>query len=315
MRKIECFKIRLLTCSSQADVWDVKALQPLYDIPYARRQWSLNPVVIVADPFLFVHKGRLYLFFEVKRNYSPGIIRMISTADLQHWTEPVTVLSEPFHLSYPFVFTDGDAVYMIPETGEVGDIRLYRADARLEHFTFERVLIHREVVEDEIGFCDTSVYRKDGVCYLLTSVERERKNYLHLFTASRLEGPYTEHPCSPVSVSANYGRNAGCLLAGDDGKLYRVAQDCEHRYGDNVHLLQVDRMTQDDYGEHVVRQYLLPADHPFYQEGGHQYNYVDFNGRRIVATDAKEYHALTPYRLLHKTGLGVGQLFKKMLPA
>lgn len=309
MRPIECFKIRLLTGDRQ-DTWNVRTLSTLLEKSCERHPLSLNPVVIVADPFLFVHQGRLHLFYEEKRNYSDGVLRMTATTDLKTWTKPVTVLQEACHLSYPFVFDDQGTVYMIPETSDLGDIRLYKADDdTLRHFSFCRTLVHKDVVDTEIGYVDSSVWQKDGTYYLMSSVERQRTNHLHLFTADHLEGPYTEHPCSPVCVSKKYGRNGGSLIE-HDGRLYRVAQDCEVRYGDNVHLFQIDEMTRHTYKEQLVKEELIPTDLVFYKHGGHQYNVVDFDGQRIVATDAKEYHTYMPYRLLHKSWLVLRQFFK-----
>ena len=310
MRKIECFKIRLLA-GQMSDTWDVKKLRPIHEICNNRHPLSLNPVVIVADPFLFVHQDRLFLFYEEKRNYSNGILRMTCTEDLMEWTEPVTVLEEPFHLSYPFVFEENGVVYMIPETSDIGDIRLYKADNdALTHFSHYQTLVSKDVVNIEIGYADSSVFKKEGTYYLITSMERQRINYLYLFTSDSLEGPYKEHPMSPVSISAKYGRNGGSLLEWEGG-IYRVAQDCELRYGDNVHLFQIDEMTTTSYKEHITKSSLIPTDDPFYQEGGHQFNFVDFKGHRIVATDAKEYRYYRPYRLLHKSGLILRKLFKK----
>ena len=37
------------------------------------------------------------------------------------------VLEEDFHLSFPFVFKDGDDIYMVPESSKNSDIRLYKS--------------------------------------------------------------------------------------------------------------------------------------------------------------------------------------------
>lgn len=316
MRKIECFKIRIL----QGDIshkWEICHLKPIYDLLCDHMPFSLNPITIIADPFLFVYNDRLYLFYEKKRNYSPGVICMISTDDLVHWSKPITVLEEGFHLSYPFVFEDAGRIFLIPESSEVGDIRLYMADNdQLSHFSFYKTLVSKEVVDTEIGYADSSVYKKDGVYYLITSIEKgknSRNNNLYLFFSDKLCGPYMEHPDSPICSSPKYGRNGGAFLV-DDGKIYRVAQDCELSYGDNIHLLQVAKITKELYEEIVVSLNLLPQDVQFYRYGGHQYNYVIFRNRVVVATDAKEYNSYSLYRLLHKVGLLLCQFFKKFLP-
>lgn len=301
MNKIECFKIRILECKG-GNVWDIGAHQPLHDILCDHFSLSLNPVTIVADPFLFTDGERLFLFYEEKRNYTPGVICMTSTVDLMHWTEPVIVLKENFHLSYPFVFEDHGSVYMIPETSDIGDIRLYKADNKeLNSFSLYKTLIPKEVTDTEIGFADTSVFKIDDTYYLMSSIERQRTNYLYLYYAYQADGPYLEHPCSPICVSSKYGRNGGGILS-FGGKVYRVAQDCEVRYGDNVHLFEIDELNTSSYQEHLFKSDVIPTNVSFYREGGHQFQYIEFKGKTIIATDAKEYQSLAICRGIHKFG-------------
>lgn len=301
MRKIECFKIRILE-SDLTHLWDISSQKPLKDILCDKFSLSLNPVTIVADPFLFVYGDRLYLFYEMKRNYSPGVICMTSTTDLINWSESETILAENFHLSYPFVFEDNGSVYMIPETSDIGDIRLYKADnERLNHFSLYKTLIFKDVIDTEIGFADSSIYKKDGYYYLVTSIERNHTNILYLYTSDNIEGPYYEHPCSPICSSSKYGRDAGCWLEFPDGILYRVAQDCEVRYGDNVHLLEIQDLSLSGYSEKLIMPRIIPLHNPFYRNGGHQFNFVQFKNRYIVATDAKEYHYYAVCRMIHKS--------------
>ena len=306
MRKVECFKIRLSE-SVQDPVWDVTRQKTVHELLCDRHTLTLNPVVIVADPFLFVQGNRLFLFYEEKRNYTPGVIRMISTSDLVHWSKPTTVLKESFHLSYPFVFIEDGTVYMMPETGEVGEVRLYKADNdQLTSFSFYKTLIRRSMDDSSFGYVDSSVIRLHDKYYLITSVEEQGVNVLYLFTSSCLDGPYAPHPSSPICESRMYGRNGGCLLT-HKGVLYRVAQDCEIRYGDNVHLFEVDELNHLAYKEHLVTSNLLPTDSIFYAEGGHQLNIVKFGEKYIVATDSKEYHSYTVARMIHKTIQLVGR--------
>lgn len=314
MRKIECFKIRILE-SETKHIFDLDFSKSIKDILCDQFSLSLNPVTIVADPFLFIYNNTLFLFYELKRNYSPGIICMTSTSDFVHWTQPFIVLEEKFHLSYPFVFEDSGSIYMIPETSDVGDIRLYKADnINLNHFSFYKTILKKKVVESEIGYADSSIYKKDGLYYLVTSIERNRNNKLYLYTSDTLLGPYKVHPCSPICSSSKYGRNGGSFVEDNNGNLYRVAQDCGNRYGENIHVFQIDLISSLKYEEHLVISNLIPQDITFYHEGGHQFNMVNFMDRVVIATDAKEYHSYTLSRLIHKSGLFVHSFFRKILP-
>lgn len=300
MRKIECFKIRVLEDNGD-HIWEIDHQRPIHDILCDHFLFKLNPIVIVADPFLFVYEDKLFLFYEMKRNYSPGVICMISTRNLKDWTNPIVVLKEEFHLSYPYVFEDGGDVYMIPETSEVGNIRLYKADNnKLSSFSICNTLIHREVTEGEIGFVDSSVFKKDGCYYLFTTIEQNGKNVLYLYFSDRLDGTYIQHPSSPICESMKYGRNGGGVI-NHKGLLYRVAQDCEKRYGDNIHVLAIDELSSISYKEHLFKESIVPTKLPFHKEGGHHFNYVRYLDNYITVTDSKEYNTFLFSRIVHKS--------------
>ena len=248
--------------------------ETIYQTILPKNPFVINPLTMQADPFLFVWKNTLFLFFEEKLLYSNGVLRMISTTDLKHWTSPVTVLQEPFHISFPNVFVYDDTVYMIPETGAAKEVRLYKAvDETLKQFSYVTTLLKHNV-STVTDFSDSNIILKDGLFYLLTTVNYIGTNELELYTATSLFGPYTKHPCSPVCNSNKYGRNAGSVDL-RDSNLYRVAQDCSSGYGENVHILEITILTPDSYREQLVSEDVLDRNNDsFYKEGGHQYNYV-----------------------------------------
>ena len=97
-----------------------------------------------------------------------------------------------------------------------------------------------------------------------------------------------------------YGRNGGGIID-HNGLLYRVAQDCEIRYGDDLHLFVVDELSPLSYKEHLIKESMIPRDLTYYKEGGHQFNFVGFKGKYLVATDSKEYNSFAICRMIHKT--------------
>lgn len=290
MRKIECFKIKLFKTNS-GNLFDLQLMDQLYEIRCDSNFMHVSPTVINADPFLFSHNGKLYLFYESKKLCKPGVIKMTWTKDLRTWARPVIVLQEPFHLSFPFVFEDNGAIYMIPESQQNHSIRLYRAsDLNLNTFIFEKELISRDDESQKpiIDFSDTVIYKKNDHYFLFTTVNYDGENILHLYYAESLLEEYKLHKLSPVTKSNKTGRNAGSLLENNHA-VYRFAQDCVAGYGENVNLMRIDSISIDDYKEHVEKENIIPLS-GFHKHGGHQYNVAVFNGDYIVATDAKEYH-------------------------
>jgi len=69
------------------------------------------------------------MFFEVMNSQTgKGDIGSAASRDGLHWEYRQIVLSESFHLSYPYVFYVGGEYFMIPESYEANSMRLYRAD-------------------------------------------------------------------------------------------------------------------------------------------------------------------------------------------
>ena len=262
----------------------------------SRSHWYslFYPPMMQADPFLFVKGGALYLFYE----YLPigkglGVIKMTRTKDLKHWSRPIQITHEPeCHFSYPWVFEEDGVVYLMPETGCDHNIRLYRAvNDELTDWVLDEVLLERKI-EAQTGikydFADSSLYKKDDVYYLFTSVYKNEEYSLELYTSQSLKGPYSLHSASPICVGNKYGRCAGSLIE-VNGMLYRPAQDCVDSYGGQVHMMEIDELTPNTYREYVARESVLPQEEQFYHEGGHQINFALFQGNTVVATDVRYY--------------------------
>lgn len=78
MKKIECFKIQILQ-SNDSKIFKINNKKIIYRINCDRYKFLKEPNVIFADPFLFVYKDCLYLFYERKSLYHPGVISMVYT--------------------------------------------------------------------------------------------------------------------------------------------------------------------------------------------------------------------------------------------
>lgn len=96
-------------------------LAPFAPMPYSTKYWY-------ADPFLIDDQSGTYLFAEAfDRDQQVGRISVSTVSNEGEIGEPRVVLSEPYHLSFPMVFTWKDHYYMVPETSENNSINLYMA--------------------------------------------------------------------------------------------------------------------------------------------------------------------------------------------
>lgn len=283
--RVTNFDVRILRKETKDKLFSTEGNSVL-DILSSKRLLDLDAEIINADPFLFSYNGKLYLFFERQNRYfGKGIICMIYTEDGVHWSKPVVVLKEDFHLSFPFVFEDNGGVYMIPESGHDKAIRLYRCiDENLQQWKLEK-----KIVDDGFSWVDSSLIKKDGVYYLFSSYSEKGVYKQHLLSSNQLIGPYKKHPQSPVFVGNDCGRNAGSIISYNQS-LYRPVQDCSLGYGDNVSIMEIAEISPDCYREQKVEHHIINTASSFYKRGGHQFSYALFNGEVFVATDAKKWN-------------------------
>ncbi|WP_127090077.1 hypothetical protein [Aquabacter cavernae] len=233
-----------------------------------------------ADPMLFVHEGRTYLFLE-DYDYAAdrGDIAVMDITDGVPQTADIC-LATGSHLSYPLVFAHDGALYMIPESMAAGEVALYRAELFPHRWVKEKVLFRGPVV-------DTTPYLKDGVWYFFATflAPGTKATSLHLFTADSLTGEWRLHPASPLSNDVRDARCAGRIVE-QDGVLYRPAQDCSGTYGRAIRFCRIDRLTPDDYAETPVLEVgpdAVPAFAGQPCEGIHTYD----RAGRFEVIDAK----------------------------
>src|SRR5262245_6564804 len=128
------------------------------------------PARFVADPFMINVDQTWYMFFEVmNRQTRKGEIGLAISKDGRKWTYQQIVLSEPFHLSYPYVFEWNNDYYMIPESHRVESVRLYKALRFPTDWSFVATLLNGK------RFSDSSIFFYDRKWWLFTETNPNYK--------------------------------------------------------------------------------------------------------------------------------------------
>jgi len=259
------------------DIFDFDRIDIIRTILSSKNIFSTNPIVIEADPFLFVKNDTLHLFYEEQRgNRGKGIIKMTSTQDLKTWTKDVVVLEESYHLSYPNVFKYGNKFLMLPETGHNGTIQLYEMSDDLKSCRLFKTLLHGE------NFVDSTIFRQDNINYLVTSIYKGNSQYeARIYIGDENLDNWKLHPQSPFSAESENARCGGAIIV-DKGSYYRIAQDCSGNYGGGLNAMKIDEITPSTYKEFISYS-ILP--NRIHSNGGHHYSLVEFNGKKIAAID------------------------------
>jgi hypothetical protein len=202
-----------------------------------------------ADPFIFAHNGKNYCFVEdyVYRT-KLGHIAVLEV------TENAVVhlgncIKEPFHLSFPFLFHYRDALYMCPEASASRQIRIYRSIEFPLKWELNAVIMH------DVSAADSMLFEHAGLWWMLTSIDKsgscDYTSELYLFSAiSPLTTEWAPHPCNPIRIDSEGGRNAGMIA--EDGKLFRMAQRQGYdQYGEGLLMFQVIELSETSYAERL----------------------------------------------------------------
>lgn len=279
--RIGQYQFSTLISIADKDIFAIENHKIFKRIYSTRNPFSIHPVVIVADPFLFVYKDELFLFYEEQVELNgKGVIKMTKTKDLKKWTDPTVVLEENFHLSYPNVFVMDGQIYMMPETGYDRSIRLYSPNEDLTRWTFTKTLLSGR------HFVDSDIVFHNGTYFLFTTDYTDNTNMLKLYWSDSIDGKWTQHVQSPIVTGKNTGRCGGSIFV-YNGKLYRPCQLTQKRYGEGVVLYKVTSLSKEEYREEQEKT-VIPNANKIYREGGHHFNLCRFKNRMVVVTDVFE---------------------------
>lgn len=230
----------------------------------------------LADPFLTIYNGKLFLFFEAQRRNGIGEIHAASTTDLINWDFYGCILKENYHLSFPSVYCIKENYFLIPESSEDNSIKCYKCLRFPDKWIFEKTILDGIWLDPVLFFWGEKWY------LWATSPDYQ----LFLFYSDDFYGEWKQHPGNPVSMDKKFSRNAGIPL-NINGSLFRIAQDCQNSYGEKLHIIKVTHLSETEYGESLFREDFLPKGSTWNYLGGHHLSVVCYNGQMIIATDGK----------------------------
>jgi hypothetical protein len=207
------------------------------DLRHLRRvRWLAPqpPLYMIADPFPYRHAGREWLLVEAY-GHPKGVRGRICRADPSQ-APPLALkpaIAAHFHVSYPFIFSDGDETYCVPEMSALDDgCLVYRLGSDGEWTTARHILRGSTVV-------DPTVFRFGGRWWLFSADVRPARNLvLNGYHADDIAGPWMPHALNPLKCDLETARPAGRPFA-IDGRTYRPAQDCRQTYGAAVVVMEI----------------------------------------------------------------------------
>jgi hypothetical protein len=202
-----------------------------------------------ADPFVFCQSG-LNICFVEDYDYQKGKAK-ISALEINTngYIELGTAIEEKFHMSYPFIFKNGDDLYMCPETHQLSEIRLYKCIDFPLKWEFYKTLIK------DISASDTNIFYLNNKWWMLSNIDTgnlgDYCSELHLFFSDSLDNNWSPHPLNPIFFSPLNARNGGLLIKNND--IFRVFQvQGFDNYGESMSVAKIIEISEYNYKEEVV---------------------------------------------------------------
>lgn len=249
------------------------------------RRSHLN--IYYADPFVITTQKNTYIFFE-SYNYKKGKGCICVALKSEKFKKHHEVLSEPFHLSYPFVFEDNGAIYCLPEANESNRITLYR-------FNEDELKLEKDsVLMENIQAVDPTLYFKNGKWNLFLGLQKYSNIKLFRYLSDELRGPYEPYYNNPIKTDCQNARMAGAIFT-DGESLIRPGQESVRYYGTAVRLNEVQVLSDDYYTESQISR-IEPFNKCQFKQGLHTLNGNEtmtvIDGKRFFFTFSGLFHQL-----------------------
>lgn len=250
------------------------------------------PALFVADPFMIQVNNTWHMFFEVmNKETRKGEIGLAISENGFDWNYRQTILREPFHLSYPYVFQAGGEYFMIPESYEANSMRLYRADPFPLQWSYAGTLL-------EGPWVDSSIFFHEDRWWVFSNPVSPENRVLELFYADAVTGPWQRHPLSPLITGNNRIARGGGRVIVLNGKPVRFAQDCSPLYGTGVRAFEVSLLTASKYAEKELdcSPILSAGEELWRRQGMHHIDPHFIDGRWLACVDGWRFDDREPER-------------------
>lgn len=238
-----------------------------------------------ADPFGYIAPdGALNVLYEkFEHSSNRGEIARIRPKPDNTLKRSRTMLQTEKHLSYPYVVTHNDTVYVIPESAAEGNVSLHRVNGANDGLEFVKVLLEEPLF-------DPTVFQHEGRWWLMGTKAPLTNVTLYAYWSNDLQGPYTAHELNPIKFDIRSARPGGTpFRKGSD--LWRPAQDSSKTYGGRIAMNRVLVLTPDQYKEETV-SYVEPFKNTHYGHGVHTISAIGdmtlVDGKRYVTVPERK---------------------------
>ncbi len=245
-----------------AESWNVAYRKKKCNAPLAH---SDEPFTVInnsfrfwaADPFLFEKGEDIFIFAELYDYIRcKGVIGYYQlNAKRPHW---IPVIQEEHHLSFPFIFEIDNEIYILPEANKSNSLYCYHA------VEFPNQWERMAPFYTNVRLADTTIIPSCGHDFALSYDLSDESLKLLNLSDKTIKVLFWD--------KQGIRRPAGYI---SEETAIRVAQDCEHDYGEGLILYQYSFSEESGYQETEIKR-VYPQEvilsKKLYLTGMHTYN-------------------------------------------
>jgi len=208
----------------------------------------------LADPFIFSFAGRDYCFVEeysFEKSIGTIVVYEISPDKI---SRVGLAINESFHMSFPFIFEFEGGIYMLPETSENNDIRIYEATEFPTKWKLKKILMK------DVFAVDSMIFFHNDLWWLFSNINPDNgtdacSDLNIFFSRHPFSETWEEHPLNPLIVDSELARNAGMIK--HDNEIFRVSQkQTFDMYGGEFQINKINLLDTYKYSESVIYSFL-----------------------------------------------------------
>jgi len=191
-----------------------------------------------ADPILADYRGTTYLFMEsFDMRTQMGSIACAQFDENGKLSKPQVIIQEPYHMSFPMVFSWNDRLYMIPETCGNRSLNLYQCEGDV----FQWSLVKSFPVTEKLVDTVMTACHEDHV-ELICSALHPEDAFNNKWQKFRIVKDMDDYRLEADMVfnsreDYNYGyRMAGSLITEGDTVILPTQESTEVDYGAYLYL-------------------------------------------------------------------------------
>jgi hypothetical protein len=212
------------------------------------------PLSYYADPFLWRHEGRAWLFVEqflFLQNSARLVALPLDDALRAGPPRPIALLgAAACHRSFPHIFAHDGRLFLLPESSAQRSVDLFVCEEFPDRWRWQRRLL------DGVDAADSALLHHAGRWWLFTSVrpteDAPRALEIH-HTDDLLTGRWEPHPINAerryADAPCSTGRCAGAFVRTADGARLRPVQSSPRYYGQGARVMRLVTLTPDAFHE------------------------------------------------------------------